>query len=90
MPYPDDFAGFPPEREPTPAELADEACRDALSEAEQLAALLDRHDGDSGEHADAIESIGGRIAALVVEVRTLLGEPRTMRSGRLVAMEARP
>jgi hypothetical protein len=84
--YPDTFRGFPPERPATSTELADEACREALAEAETLAGLLDRHAGDSGEHADALRSITDRLESLTAEVRALLGEPRVLRGGRLVVV----
>jgi hypothetical protein len=86
--YPDDFRGLPSdnEREPTPQELADDAARDALTEADALAALFDRYAGDSGEDADAIYSIAQRIEAIRNEVIALLGVPRVMRGGGLAQM----
>lgn len=80
------YVGEPREEEPelTPREEADDAARIAFCDAEALAAILDRHAGDSGENAAAIYSIAGRIADLTEEVRVLLGEPRVMRNGSLV------
>lgn len=75
-----DDAGAVGDRHPAPGlarvEAADHARRQAFAQAETLTALLDRHAGDSGDDADAIEAITADIEALVGKVRALLGEPR--------------
>lgn len=85
-----DECGYVGEPEPPHdrAAEADDAMRDAFTSADALAALLDRHDGDSGDDAALIESWAERIDALAAEVRARLGEPRVMRNGALVPVGA--
>lgn len=70
-----DDCGFVGEADPLEDATAasDEACREALNAAEALAAILDRRDGDAGEHADALLSLRDRIVALHDEATALLG-----------------
>jgi hypothetical protein len=63
---------------------ADEAMRALLSTFEALAALTDRHAGDSGADAALIEGWAERAERLAEDIRSHLGEPRILRHGVLV------
>lgn len=54
---------------------ADDACRRALAEAEVLAQLLDRHNGDAGQDADPWLELADLIEQIGVRVRAAFGEP---------------
>ncbi|CAB5224245.1 hypothetical protein UFOVP735_43 [uncultured Caudovirales phage] len=55
---------------------ASEAMREAFANAEQVAMLLDRHWGDSGDDADMIHDWRATLESLVYDIRKALGEPR--------------
>jgi hypothetical protein len=63
---------------------ADEAMRDLYATLDALAALADRHAGDSGADAALIEGWAERAEKLCEEIRATLGEPRVLRHGVLV------
>lgn len=66
-------------------DAASEAMRAAFDAAEQVALLLDRHWGDSGDDADMIQEWRATLEGLVLEIRDALGEPRMkLPSGGLV------
>lgn len=52
------------------------AMRAAFDAAEQVALLLDRHWGDSGDDADMIHEWRATLEDLVHDIRDTLGEPR--------------
>lgn len=67
---------------------ADDACLLAFARAERLANLLDRHDGDNGEDADALRDITADIDRVIARVLALLGEPAKalVHNGRIVGL----
>lgn len=68
-----------------PIEAASEAMRAAFDAAEQVALLLDRHWGDSGDDAVTIYDWCDTLEALAAQIRRELGEPRMkLPSGGLV------
>jgi hypothetical protein len=79
------YVGEPREPDQTPREAADQAQAGMLAAAENLAALCDRHDGDSGEDADLIDALTREIDALADRVRAALGEPRVKTAQGLLA-----
>ncbi len=84
-----DFIGYPSartldRRRAEARAAADDARRAALAALDDLGALLNRHDGDSGEDAALIEAWTDTITGLADEVRAVLGEPRVRLAGGLV------
>lgn len=73
-------------------EAADAEGFAAYAEVEHLAGVLDRHEGDYGEDAEALASITRRIVALREEVVALLGNPARgiWQNGRIVALVMEP
>lgn len=66
-------------------DAASDAMRAAFDAAEQVALLLDRHWGDSGDDADMIHDWRATLESLVYDIRETLGEPRMkLPSGGLV------
>lgn len=68
----------------TAQDRADAECICAFAACEDLAALLDRHPGTSGDDPEAIGTLTARIHALVVEARALLGEKPTITRNAIV------
>lgn len=61
------------------------AMRAAFDAAEQVALLLDRHWGDSGDDADMIHEWRATLEGMMYDIRDTLGEPRVkLPSGGLV------